>query len=69
MNLQELKQWFETAPVPEMPIYLNAATKVNDYALFVNSHFEGIAAANNEIIKQPLVDRLLDLKLLIEANL
>lgn len=69
MNLQELKTWFETAPVPETPIYLNAATKVNNYALFVSSHFEGISAANNEIIKQPLIDRLLDMKLLIEANI
>jgi|GEM_PF-1962669 len=69
MNLQELKTWFDTAPVPETPIYLNAATRINDYTLFVNSHFEGINAANNEIIKQPLIDRLLELKLLIEANL
>ncbi|RYZ36712.1 MAG: hypothetical protein EOP49_32350 [Sphingobacteriales bacterium] len=69
MSTAELKEWFKTAPAPQMPVYLNAATKVNDYAQFVNSHFEGIDAANNEIVRQPLIDRLLDMKLLIESNL
>lgn len=69
MSTAELKEWFKTAPAPHMPVYLNAATNVNDYAQFVNSHFEGFYAANNEIFRQPLIDRLLDINLLIKSNL
>lgn len=68
MSIQELEDWYRTATAPEMPVYLNAATKVNDYAHFVNSHFEGLKAAPNEFVKAPLMKRLLDMKLLIEAN-
>ena len=68
MSIQELEDWYRTAPAPEMPVHLNDATKVFDFSLFVNSHFEGLRAAPNEFIKAPLMKRLLEMKLLIEAN-
>ncbi|MNR47929.1 hypothetical protein D3C85_1670920 [compost metagenome] len=52
-----------------MPLHLDEATIVNDYAVFVNSHFEGIKFAKVELTKAPLMARLLKMKLLIEANL
>lgn len=69
MTIEELKEWYRNAPAPEMPILLDEATKVNDFAYFVNSHFDGIEAAKVEMTKQPLMSRLLKMKLLIEANL
>lgn len=69
MTIEELKEWYKNAPAPDMPIYLDAATKVNDYAYFVNSHFDGLEAAKVEMTKAPLLNRLMKMKLLIEANL
>ncbi len=69
MTVEELEDWFRNAPVPQMPIYLDEANKVNDYALFVNSHFEGLKFVKVDAIKAPLMARLLKMKLLIEANL
>jgi hypothetical protein len=69
MSIEELEEWFRTATAPEMPVYLNAAAKVNDYDYFLTSHFEGLRAAKNEFTKAPLLERLLQMKLLIECNL
>ncbi|MFN0253952.1 DUF6965 family protein [Pedobacter ureilyticus] len=69
MTVEELKEWYKNAPAPEMPVQLDEATKVNDFNHFVTSHFDGIDAAKVEMTKQPLINRLLKMKLLIEANL
>lgn len=69
MSIEELEEWFSKAPAPEMPLYLDAATKVNDYDFFVTSHFEGIRAAKNDFTRAPLLARLMKMKLLIESNL
>lgn len=68
MTVQELEEWFKNAPEPEMPVYLNAATRVNDYAIFVNSHFDGLRHVK-DLSASPMMWRLLEMKLLIEANL
>lgn len=67
MTIKELEEWYKNAPEPEMPVYLNAATRVNDYAQFVNSHFEGLRKVKDPA-SSPLMWRLLEMKLLIEAN-
>ncbi|MNK53042.1 hypothetical protein D3C87_719930 [compost metagenome] len=69
MTIDELEEWYRTAPSPEMPVYLDAATKVTDYAQFVNSHFEGIRHAKVDLVRNPLIWRLEKMKLLIEANI
>jgi len=69
MTIPELEEWFRNAPAPEMPVYLNAATKVTDYDMFLSSHFEGLKHAKVEATKRPLLERLLQMKLLIEVNL
>jgi len=68
MTLEELEDWYRTAPAPQMPVFLNEATEVTDYQLFVSSHFEGLKASTPEKIKAPLMKRLLEMKLVIEAN-
>ncbi|MFN0254529.1 DUF6965 family protein [Pedobacter ureilyticus] len=68
MTIDELEDWYRTAPAPEMPVYLNEAIKVTDYPLFVSAHFEGLRAAPNDFIKAPLIKRLLEMKLIIEAG-
>lgn len=69
MSVEELEEWYRNAPAPQMPVYLNVATKVNDYSLFVSSHFEGVKHAPSESTKRPLLARLVEMKLIIEANL
>jgi hypothetical protein len=68
MSIEELEEWYKNAPAPEMPVMLNEATKVTNYELFVGSHFEGIKNAPTDSTKLPLLNRLLQMKLLIEAN-
>lgn len=69
MTIEELKEWYKNAPAPEMPIHLDEATKVTDYNYFVSSHFDGLEASKVEMTRAPLMNRLLKMKLLIEANL
>ena len=54
MNIQELEEWFRNAPKPDMPVYLDAATKVNDYAHFLESHFAPLRANPDSKVNQPL---------------
>ncbi|MCY1520370.1 hypothetical protein D9M68_551450 [compost metagenome] len=68
MTIHELEEWFKNAPAPEMPVYLNNATKVTDYELFVSSHFEGLKAAGSEYTRTPLHERLMQMKIIIEAS-
>lgn len=66
MTIEQLEEWFRSAPIPQMPVYLDAATKVNDFTYFVTSHFEGLKAAKNEYTRNPLMIRLLKMKKIIE---
>lgn len=69
MKIDELEAWFKNVELPAAPLYLNPATKINDVELFLESHFAPLR--HNPITKmnEPLLDRLLAFKLLIESNL
>ena len=69
MTIPELEQWFKKVEMPATPLYLNPATKINDINYFLESHFGPLRLDPDNRINQPLSDRLLDLKLLIESNL
>ena len=69
MKIDELGQWFNTIELPTAPLYLNPATKINDVDLFLESHFSPLRSGQITTISQPLLDRLLAFKLLIESNL
>lgn len=67
--MDELEQWFKSVELPIAPLYLNPATKINDVELFLESHFSPLPSGQITTISQPLLDRLLAFKLLIESNL
>lgn len=69
MKIDELERWFKNVEMPEAPLYLNPATKINDVELFLESHFAPLRSSPITNMNQPLLDRLLDFKLLIESNL
>jgi len=68
-QLQDLEHWFTTVEMPAEPVYLNPSTKINNIEQFLESHFYGLKQNPLNKITQPLLDRLLDFKLLIESNL
>ena len=68
-QLHDLEHWFTTVEMPPAPIYLNPSTRINNVKDFLESHFYGLKQQPLTKITQPLLDRLLDFKLLIESNL
>jgi len=69
MTLEELEHWFTTVELPPSPVMLNPATKITDVNHFLESHFYALKLQPLNKITQPLLDRLLAFKLLIESNL
>ncbi len=69
MTIQELEQWFQQVPLPQAPLLLNPATKINNVHQFLDSHFYPLKLDPTNKINEPLLDRLLAFKLLIESNL
>ncbi len=69
MTLNELEAWFQHTPLPEAPILLNPSTRINNIEQFLESHFYPLKLSPNSKINEPLLDRLLAFKLLIESNL
>jgi len=67
MDMQELEEFFKNCQRPEMPVFLNEATRVNDFDLFLESHFGPLKASPDSKINKPLLARL-KMKLIIEAN-
>jgi len=68
MNLEELENFFANCKRPEMPVYLNEATKVNDFDYFLESHIAPLKANPDAKVNRPLLYRLNLMKLVIESN-
>lgn len=69
MNIKELEEWFKGVELPTAPLYLNPSTKINNVEYFLESHFSPLRNNSINNINQPLLDRTLAFKLLIESNL
>ena len=69
MTINDLEAWFQKTELPEAPIMLNPATKINNVQHFLESHFYALKLNPNSKINEPLLDRLLAFKLLVESNL
>jgi len=69
MTIQELEHWFTTVELPSAPVMLHPSTTITDVDNFLRSHFDPLKLGVNERMSQPLLDRLLAFKLLIESNL
>jgi len=68
MSIQELEEWFKSAPRPEMPVIIGPAEQVNDYDHFLESHFGPLKANPDSKVNMPLLHRLKKMKLIIESN-
>jgi len=69
MTIAELEEWFRNAPKPDLPVYLDNATKVNNYEHFLESHFSPLRLNPDSKVNQPLLWRLKAMKLVIESNM
>ncbi|TCD12097.1 hypothetical protein EZ449_03510 [Pedobacter frigidisoli] len=67
-EIQQLEDFFTKAGKQPVPIYLNQATEITDYDVFLQSHFQPLKANPNSKVNQPLLYRLKALKLIVEAN-
>ncbi|MBO9675692.1 MAG: hypothetical protein J7577_19750 [Sphingobacteriaceae bacterium] len=67
-EIQQLEDFFTQAGKQQVPIYLNQATVITDYAHFLESHFTPLKLNPDAKVNLPLIHRLKLLKLLIESN-
>ncbi|KRT13687.1 hypothetical protein ASU31_23365 [Pedobacter ginsenosidimutans] len=67
-EIQQLEDFFTQAGKQQVPIYLNQATIITDYAHFLESHFMPLKLNPDAKVNLPLIHRLKMLKLLIESN-
>ncbi|MBB6238377.1 hypothetical protein HDC90_003010 [Pedobacter sp. AK013] len=68
LEVQQLEDFFAQAGKQQVPIYLNQATIITDYAHFLESHFMPLRLNPDAKVNLPLIHRLKILKLLIESN-
>lgn len=69
MTIEELEHWFTTVELPTAPVMLHPSTTITNVDHFLKSHFDPLKQNPNDRLAQPLMDRLLAFKLLIESNL
>lgn len=67
MTIDELEDYFKTAPAPKVPFKVNDWTRVNDYELFVSSHIHGARTAKNELTRWPFLMRLMEMRDYLES--
>jgi len=67
-EVQKLEDFFTQADKQATPIYLDAATVINNYEHFLESHFAPLKIDATTKVNQPLIWRLKALKLIVEAN-
>lgn len=68
IEFQKLEEFFAKAEKQQTPIFLNQATIINDYELFLESHLGPLRLDAESKVNQPLIWRLKTLKLIIESN-
>jgi len=69
MTIQELEHLFNTVELPKAPVMPNPSSTITDVDHFLQSHFYPLKVEQPDRLSQPLLDRLLAFKLLIESNL
>lgn len=67
MSIEELEAYFESVDLPEN-VYLNQATKITDVKKFINSHIITVKAHGHIKAYSSFMDRLLQLKEIIDAQ-
>lgn len=69
MTIEDFEHWFTTVELPPAPVMLHPSTTITNVQHFLDSHLYPLKLKPNERIAQPLMDRLMAFKLLIESNL
>jgi len=64
----KLEVFSKTCQRPETPVYLNQATCVNDFDLFLQSHLAPLLKDTDSKINKPLLISLKLMELIIESN-
>jgi hypothetical protein len=68
-NIEELETFFKHIKLPEEPIQLDKATKINDVKKFIENNLKSIKHHNGKRVYKPYYDRLITLKNLLEKPL
>jgi hypothetical protein len=68
MTVQELEEWYVGRKLPNEPIWINNATRINDVTFFVEARFFSIRSNDDPRRQQLCIDKLVQLKEWIELN-
>lgn len=68
MTVQELEAWYEGRDLPDGPVWLNKATKINNVEKFVEGRFFAIRSNQEPRQQQSCIDKLIQLKEWLEEN-
>jgi hypothetical protein len=67
-TLEELRQYFATAPLPRDHFQLYQGSKITNMRKFIDGQFSVIDAGTSHAAIKPCLDRLTDLYKLLTAN-
>jgi hypothetical protein len=66
-QIQEIIAYYKTAKLPKGVVKLDDYELIRDISLFVSSHISVIESNMGEKSKQPYLDRLLELKQILDS--
>ena len=66
LQIQELVKYYSTIKLPNISIRLAKGEMITDVAFFVDSHIQNIIANENKSICEPFINRLTNLKTILE---
>jgi hypothetical protein len=67
-DLNEIEHFFEIAILPMEPIILDKCSTITDVPLFIKTHLSIVRAQKGNTRYQPYMDRLIQLKYIINQN-
>ena len=68
-DITELENYFAAIALPTQPVKLNRCSAINNYSLFIESHFATVKANNGKRTFLPYLNRLQELKQVLTTNL
>jgi hypothetical protein len=68
-SIAELESYFDGAEIPTQPVKLNKCSTITNCTLFIESHFAAVKANNGNSTFLPYLNRLEQLKQVINTNL
>jgi hypothetical protein len=65
-EIASLEEFFNNATIPTTPIKPNAWSSITDCQKYIDSHLSVVKANNGNLTFKPYVDRLIELKAILE---